>query len=127
MRILLDTNIITALNKGDTELIERIDGAIAVFIPIIVLGELYYGACYSQHVEANLQRINIIRTNYPVAYVDDAVTKEYGRIKAQLRKNGTPVPENDIWIAAIAAKNDYTLISRDKHFQMIDSINVKNW
>lgn len=127
MRILLDTNIITALNKGDTELIERVDSATAVFIPIIVLGELYYGAYNSEHIEANLRRVNIVRTNYPVAYIDDAVTKEYSRIKAQLRKNGTPIPENDIWIAGIAAKNDYTLISRDKHFRVIDFINVKNW
>ena len=127
MNIILDTNIISALSKGDKKLSEKIDNATSVYIPSIVLGELYYGAYYSQNIEHNLRQIDMLKTTYPLLFPDELTAKAYGHIKSQLRKNGTPIPENDIWIAAIAFRNDLTIITRDKHFFNVDVINVKNW
>ena len=126
-KFLLDTNIITAWLKGEISVAEKIDKAKEVNIPITVLGELYYGAMYSLHVQKNIDNIKIITAHYNVLPIDEDTTIAYGSIKAALRKKGTPIPENDIWIAAIAQRYALTLISRDKHFKEIHSIKVKQW
>ena len=51
--------------------------------------------------------------------------KEYGRLKHQLWKKGNPIPENDLWIAAIASQHDITVLTRDKHFQAISGIKLQ--
>ena len=127
MNILLDTNIISALLKGDVSIASRIDEASTVNIPIIVLGELYYGAYFSTHIQKNIKAINMLINQYSVIAVDEETSIEYGLIKSLLRKKGTPIPENDIWIAAIAMKNELTLITRDKHFKEIEGIAIEKW
>jgi tRNA(fMet)-specific endonuclease VapC len=59
--------------------------------------------------------------------VDEETTIAYGNIKAALRKKGKPIPENDIWIAAIAKRYELVVVTRDKHFKEIESINIKSW
>jgi tRNA(fMet)-specific endonuclease VapC len=59
--------------------------------------------------------------------IDEATTVAYGNIKTSLRKKGKPVPENDIWIAAIAQRFNLTVVSRDKHFKEIEDIVLKSW
>lgn len=124
---LLDTNIIIALLKGEAIIAEKIDKAQVVLIPVIVIGELYYGALYSSNIKKNIKDIQSLASRYNVLYVDEASARSYGNIKASLRKRGTPIPENDIWIAALAQCHELTIISRDKHFKEIESINIENW
>jgi tRNA(fMet)-specific endonuclease VapC len=59
--------------------------------------------------------------------VDEETSLAYGNIKAALRKKGKPIPENDIWIAAIAEQHKLIVITRDKHFKEIESIKLKSW
>ena len=126
-KFLLDTNIITAWLKGETSVADKIDKAKEIHIPIIVVGELYYGALYSTQVEKNIREIKSITSNYNVLKVDEETTIAYGNIKAALRKKGKPIPENDIWIAAIAKRYELVVVTRDKHFKEIESINIKSW
>ena len=125
--MLLDTNIITAWLKGEKPVANKIDKAKEIYIPIIVVGELYYGALYSTRVEKSIADIRLITSNYSVLLINEAVTVTYGNIKAALRKKGKPIPENDIWIAAIAQHYELILATRDNHFKEIDSIKIKNW
>jgi tRNA(fMet)-specific endonuclease VapC len=124
---LLDTNIVTAWLKGETVVADKIDKAKEIHIPIIVIGELYYGAMYSTKVEKNIGDINKITSNYNVLLINEAITLVYGNIKAALRNKGKPIPENDIWIAAIAKYHQLILVTRDKHFKEIDSLKIRNW
>jgi tRNA(fMet)-specific endonuclease VapC len=126
-KFLLDTNIITAWLKGDASVADKIDKAKEIHIPVIVLGELYYGALYSTRVEKNIKDIKSITSNYNVLKIDEETTIAYGNIKAALRKKGKPIPENDIWIAAIAKRYELVVVTRDKHFKEIESINIKSW
>ncbi len=126
-KFLLDTNIITAWLKGDTSIASKIDKAKEVHIPIIVVGELYYGALYSTQVQKNINNIKSMTSNYNVLQIDEETTIVYGNIKAILRKKGKPIPENDIWIAAIGQRFQLTIVTRDKHFKEIESINLKSW
>jgi len=54
-------------------------------------------------------------------------TLHYGQIKSQLKSKGRPLPENDIWIAAIASQHSLKIITRDKHFNEIDSVSLEEW
>ena len=124
---LLDTNIIIALLKGESVIAEKIDKASNVHIPVIVIGELYYGSLYSSNIEKNIKDIESLASRYNVLDIDEAVARSYGHIKTNLRKNGTPIPENDIWIAALAKRHELTLVTRDKHFKEVESISIENW
>lgn len=126
-KFLLDTNIITAWLKGEKPIADKIDKATEIHIPIIAVGELYYGALYSTRVEKNISDIKQITSYYNVLFINEAVTLIYGSIKAALRKKGKPIPENDIWIAAIAQHYKLAMVTRDKHFKEINTIKVKNW
>lgn len=126
-KILLDTNIITALLKGEEGIADKIDNATSANIPVIVVGELYYGAMYSQHIQKNTLDIQKLIANYSVLNADEKTAEKYGIIKADLRKKGKPIPENDIWIAAIAQQYNLTLITRDGHFDSIDTISKEKW
>jgi tRNA(fMet)-specific endonuclease VapC len=82
-KFLLDTNIITALLKGEITVANRIDKAKEIYIPTIVIGELYYGAMYSLKVEKNMREIKNLLNNYNVLNVDEETSIAYGNIKAE--------------------------------------------
>jgi tRNA(fMet)-specific endonuclease VapC len=126
-KFLLDTNIITAWMKGEKEIADHIEKASVVYIPIIVLGELYYGAAYSTQVQKNTAAVRKLSGRYKVLLIDEAFTIEYGKVKAALRAKGSPIPENDIWIAAIALRNNLALVTRDKHFNEVGGLKLKAW
>jgi tRNA(fMet)-specific endonuclease VapC len=126
-RVLLDTNIIAAFINGDDMIINNIDSYDEVCIPVIVLGELYYGAAYSAKIDQNIASTLRISQAYNILNTDNETASVYGHIKAQLRKNGTPIPENDIWIAAFALQHNIPLATRDKHFKHIDKLDLLDW
>lgn len=91
------------------------------------MGELYYGAQYSTKVISNTKNINRLSLYYKILSANENTALVYGMIKAKLRKKGKPIPENDIWIASIAQENELTLISRDKHFDEIEGLQIERW
>lgn len=93
----------------------------------ITLGELYYGAYNSGKVASNLQNIRQFAQLVTVLGCDAATGERYGQIKRALRIKGTPIPENDIWIAAVALQHSLTLATRDEHFQKVDGLLVERW
>jgi len=126
-KYLLDTNIIIAWLQGETAIANKIEKAEEVHIPVIVVGELYYGATFSTHVQKNIKEIKKVTSNYNVLLIDEETAINYGNIKTELRKIGKPIPENDIWIAAIARQYELIVVTRDNHFKKINSISLQNW
>jgi len=126
-RFLLDTNIVIAIFANDASVMESLETASEVFVPIIVLGELYYGAQKSSKVAHNIARIYEFEESCSVLICDTETARQYGEIKNHLRIKGRPIPENDIWIAAIAKQNELTVISRDDHFKEIDDLLTTTW
>ena len=101
-RFLLDTNIVViALFAEDRSVQGHMGRAEEVFIPSIVLGELWFGARKSGRVKQNLERIDEFAAKDTVLACDRETARHYGMIKDALRGKGRPIPENDIWIAAI--------------------------
>jgi tRNA(fMet)-specific endonuclease VapC len=126
-KYLLDTNIAIALFAQERAIHQQLAGAVETFIPSIVIGELYYGAYKSVRVASNIERIDEFTASNTILEVDTATAKEYGQIKSGLRAKGRPIPENDIWIAAIAKQYGLTLVTRDKHFEEVEGLAIEIW
>jgi tRNA(fMet)-specific endonuclease VapC len=126
-RFLLDTNIIIDLFNGDEKVINWLKKSPEVYIPNIAVGELYYGAYRSGKKKDNLKKINEFIISSAIVNTDVDTSRLYGNIKNHLKIKGNPVPENDIWIAALGLQYDLTLVTRDKHFKEIDSIKAIIW
>jgi tRNA(fMet)-specific endonuclease VapC len=126
-RFLLDTNAIIALQRENAALTALLRPASDVFLPVIAVGELYFGAYKSQRVEENRRAVAAFIANRVVLKVDTDTTDVFGQVKQQLRAKGRPIPENDIWIAALAIQHDLTLISNDEHFSELDNLTWRSW
>jgi tRNA(fMet)-specific endonuclease VapC len=126
-RYLLDTTILIALFADETAVKEQLVQASEVFIPSIAVGELYYGAWKSQRSRENLARIDELVAGSAVLNCNAETARWYGEIKNALRVKGRPIPENDLWIAAIALEHNLVLATRDAHFGEIDNLKVEMW
>ena len=124
MRIALDTNRLTDLFRGDTALADQLAACDEVGVPLVVLGELlagFYGGTRRLHNEA-LLRLFLNKPTVQLLMPGRETTQHYGRLFVQLKRAGTPIPDNDIWIAAQALEHDLELISRDTHFDRIPQL-----
>ncbi len=126
---LIDTNIIIDFFKGDQSIGIKLLKE-EVFIPSIVIGELYFGAFGSGVVRNRMKRfkeIEIFSDSYPILEVSGSTALIYGDIKSQLKSMGKPIPENDIWIAALALEHNLILVSSDQHFSQIKKLETSTW
>ncbi len=124
---LLDTNIIIALFARDPVVEEQLGLAASVYVPSIVIGELFYGSYKSTRVQENRNRIELLAAQSAVLNCDANTARHYGQIKDALRRKGKPMPENDIWIAAISLQHNLILITRDAHFAQVGDLIVESW
>lgn len=124
---LLDTNIVIALLNGDKTIPSKLDTAETVCISVTVIGELLYGAKRSQQVKRNTEKLKKFISKCLVLSVNEDTAERYSTIKDFLMKKGCPIPENDIWIAAIAQQHGFALITRDEHFYTIPDIVIEQW
>ncbi len=127
LRFLLDTNIIIAFFAQEVAVLQQLNQALEVFIPSIVLGELYYGAEKSANAAANVRRIDELAARSAVLACDGETAEHYGRIKNELRAKGKPLPENDIWVSAVALHHGLMLVTRDAHFQEVAGLSAVAW
>ena len=124
MKVALDTNRLTDLFKGDAALAETLATCEEVWIPLIVLGEIqaaFYGEMQQQRNEILLHRF-LSKATVKVQFPGRATAEHYARLFVQLRRAGTPIPDNDLWIAALALEKDLSLITRDGHFENIPQL-----
>ncbi len=125
---LLDTNIVIGF-LSDTEGTQaRLSAKYQrVVVTTTVLGELIYGAMNSTRIDENLARIEELMTELAVLMLDGATAYEYGRVKQSLRAKGRMIPDNDLWIAAAAIQNRLTLVTKDRHFESVDNMDLDMW
>jgi tRNA(fMet)-specific endonuclease VapC len=124
VRVALDTNRITDLFRGDAELAERLGTSEEVWIPLMVLGEIkagFQGGTQRRRNEVLLNRL-LAKPNVDVLLPTRETAEHYARLFVQLRRAGTPVPDNDLWIAALVLEHNLFLITRDQHFERIPQL-----
>ncbi len=124
-RLLLDTNIISDLNDNVPETLQVLASAEEVFTSVVVAGELFYGIENSTRRKENFSFYTDFFQTCAVLDITLDTASIYGAIKTNLRQKGKPIPENDIWIAAIAIQNDLTLLTHDHHFSSVDRLRSK--
>ena len=124
---LLDTNVVIGMFAGDKAIEEKMQDRTNFILAPPVVGELYYGAQKSDRVAENLHRINTFVEDHIFLSCDLETAQWYGIIKDQLRRKGRPIPNNDIWIAAIAMQRGLILVTRDAHFDAVESLQTESW
>jgi tRNA(fMet)-specific endonuclease VapC len=124
VRLALDTNRYTDLCRGTASVIETVELADEVWLPFVVLGELRAGfavGTQGPRNEAVLRRF-LLKSGVGVLYADDQTTHHYASVFRQLRKQGTPIPINDMWIAALVLQHSLVLCARDAHFDALPQL-----
>lgn len=124
MRLALDTNRYTDLSRGNSDVMEVVESADEVWLPFIVLAELRAGFSLGTKTaqnEATLRRF-LLQPEVDVIYADEQTTHHYASVYRQLRRQGTPIPTHDMWIAALVLHHSLTLCARDAHFDALPQL-----
>jgi tRNA(fMet)-specific endonuclease VapC len=126
--VLLDTTIVVDHLRGRLPtLLGRLNEATTLYLPVTALGELLYGAYKSSFRSKGLQQIENFCQLCAVLVIGELTARHYGRINAELGRAGTMIPQNDIWIAAIALEHQLPLATRDHHFSAVSGLSLLEW
>jgi len=122
----LDTSGFSSFMRGDKPTVAALESAESVAVPTIVLGELYAGFAMGTRRSENISRLNAFlhRGGNYIQPIDNAIAGRYGELIKVLRSQGTPIPMNDVWIAATALQLGATLLAFDDHFSKIPLLPV---
>ena len=101
--------------------------AAQIAIPVVVLGEYRYGISHSRNRREYEEWLTEYLRNFRILEVEERTTIPYGAVRSQLKKAGTPIPSNDVWIAALCRQHALPLLSRDRHFDLVPGIQRVNW
>ncbi len=126
MKLLLDTNAYVELLKGNPAVAALVREAEQLVFSTVVVGELLFGFRNGTRYDKNLAALDDF-LNQPwveLQPVTRVTADRFGRVAASLRKAGTPIPTNDIWIAAHAFETGAELITFDRHFESVVGLPV---
>ena len=124
MRIALDTNRYRDLVDGDSRVVAVLESADAICVPFVVLAELRAGFMAGKKGRENervLQRF-LAKAGVETLFPSEATTHVYATLYGQLRRQGTPIPTHDLWIAALVVEHSLVLFSRDAHFEHLPQL-----
>lgn len=121
MKLALDSDRYSDFRRGLADVVDTIQLAAEVIIPFIVVGELRAGFRLGRRTGENETSLaDFLRERrVRIAWADDLTTRVYGEVLAGLRRAGTPIPTNNVWIAAICIQNGIPIFSRDQHFDKV--------
>ena len=124
MRIAIDTNRYVDLCKGLDETVALLEEAESVLLPFVVLAELRAGFAHGRRQADNERTLRrfLQKDGVAVMFADDQTTHHYASVFRQLRAQGTPIPTNDMWLAALVLQHNLALHARDRHFDHLPQL-----
>ena len=124
MRVALDTNGYVDFCRGEPETVDLLEKAESIHLPFVVLAELRAGFAVGRRGSENERVLGLLlcKPGVQVLYPDDQTTHQYASLYRQLRRQGTPIPTNDSWIAALVLQHSLTLHARDRHFDHLPQL-----
>jgi predicted nucleic acid-binding protein len=125
--MILDTNALSAAADNDPAMIAHLARADQLTLPVIVLAEYRYGIAQSRNRAAYANWLKALLNDCLVLDINEPSTHHYAEITLDLRRKGTPIPTNDIWIAALCRQHALPLLSRDRHFDLVAGIKRIGW
>ena len=121
--MILDTNALSAAAEGEAGVAVLLSKADQILIPVIVLGEFRFGISQSRNRAQYERWLTEILQTCLVLEISDATTYHYASIRGELKRAGTPIPTNDLWIAALCRQHRAPLLTSDRHFDRIAGLN----
>ncbi len=121
----LDTNIIVEFLRGNVAVANYLAENKSFVISAIVLGELEFGVQNAKQYVKHTKQLKDFMVDVQVVHLDEITAVFYGKIKTDLRKLGKPIPDNDIWIAALTMQYNAILLTNDAHFKNIEALDFK--
>jgi len=125
--VILDTNGLSAVADGESALEPILRKAAQIAIPVIVLGEYRYGISQSRNRKHYEKWLAAYLPTFRILDVDERTTLSYSAVRSELKTAGTPIPSNDVWIAALCRQHSLPLLSRDRHFDAVAGIRRLDW
>lgn len=124
MRLLLDTNVYSAMRRGNPVVTELIRRSERIVISVVVVGELMFGFRHGTRRRQNQRALDafLALPEVQILPVTLVTADRYSRLFRVLRGKGRPIPTNDVWIAAHAMESGADLVSFDHHFEALDEI-----
>jgi len=124
MNVLLDTSAYVGFKVGHNEVVEVIAAAERVYFSAVVLGELMFGFRNGTRFKENMDELDQFMQHDTVEFIQigKVTADRYSRIASHLRQQGTPIPTNDIWIAAQTMECGAELLTADKHFEKVPGL-----
>ncbi len=124
IKLALDTNSYSNLCRGHAAIVQLVQQATVVALPVIVLAELKAGFKSGQLASQNAKQLNMLLQDnrFILLHIDTETVEYYANFAADLRRQGTPIPTNDLWIAALVAQYNYPLLTSDKHFDHLPNL-----
>ena len=125
--MILDTNGLSAIADGESSLEPVLRKAAQIAIPVIVLGEYRYGISHSRDRKDYERWLLEYLPEFRILDVDEGTSVSYAEVRTELKKGGTPIPSNDVWIAALCRQHSLPLLSRDRHFDAVPGLKRLAW
>jgi tRNA(fMet)-specific endonuclease VapC len=125
--VLLDSSVVIRHFRDAKAIAAKLTAYEELYLPAPALAELYYGAYRSDRPQQHLEQIEQFLAAADVLTADQDTAKHYGKIAVQLARTGTPIPQNDIWMAALSIQCSLPLATLDRHFQLIQGLTVLFW
>lgn len=125
--MILDTNGLSALAEGELRLEPILRKATQIAVPVIVLGEYRYGIQQSRERQRYEHWLVEYLPKFRVLNVDEQTTTSYADVRGELKRAGTAIPSNDVWIAALCRQHSLPVLSRDRHFDLVPGLRRIDW
>jgi len=125
--MILDTNAVSDIFAGDEALGRVLSVNNRHHLPIIVIGEYCFGLFGSTQQDALQPLLERLEGDSFILYPDRETARHYARIRHELRQAGKPIPENDVWIAALARQHQLAVVTRDTHYDHVDGLHRIAW
>ena len=125
--MILDTNAISAWCDDDAALLAVLPSDRPLFLPAIVLGEYRFGIKVARDRKTRETWLAEVESAVTVLDVNSETARHYADVREELRKARTPIPKNDLWIAALARQHELPVITRDAHFDHVTDLRRVGW
>jgi len=125
--LILDTNALSAVADHEPAALQTVAKASRLALPVIVLGEYRVGIAQSRYIADYEKWLTGFASSVEVLEITDETTISYSSIVLELKRNGNPIPTNDVWIAALCRQHSLPLFSRDRHFDFVSGLQRLDW